>query len=457
MPAGIDLPNRDGVEITLGHLSDHTSSLPRMPDNFSPADPNNPYADYTADDMYDFLATVELTREIGSEYEYSNLAQGLLGYILARKAGMSYSELLQNRITGPLKMKETKVVFDKRMMKNLAVGHDAGGEVSNWDLGVLAGAGGIRSSVHDMLMFLQANMDLTPSPLSDAMKLSHQERHQMAGNDGVGLGWHIIHSSEGDFISHGGATGGYRAFTAFNKKTKTGVVVMTNSTTGADDIARYIMAGSPLTTPKRDAAIMVRKAIDEDGVEAGVATYKRLKSKNALEYEFNENSMNGLGYYYLQRDNIDAALAIFKLNIKEHPKSSNVYDSYAEGLMKQSIAYYKKSIELNPNNQNGIDMLAKMGVDIEAKEVKLTQVILEGYVGNYQLAPTFFIEITHDDGHLYAQATGQDRFELFPTTETEFYLKVVDAQVTFSTNETGQAERLILYQNGQEMPGTRVE
>ena len=73
LPPNVKAPAYDGQQITLGHLSDHTSSLPREPDNFPMTDPENPFSDYTVDLMYDFISKHKLRRPIGSEYEYSNL------------------------------------------------------------------------------------------------------------------------------------------------------------------------------------------------------------------------------------------------------------------------------------------------------------------------------------------------------------------------------------------------
>ena len=98
----VKVPQRGANEITFGNLSDHTSGLPRMPTNFAPADPGNPFADYTVDQLYSFLSGYELTRDVGSAYEYSNLAQGLLGHILALNAGLPYESLMIKTIAKPL-------------------------------------------------------------------------------------------------------------------------------------------------------------------------------------------------------------------------------------------------------------------------------------------------------------------------------------------------------------------
>src|SRR5207249_49540 len=115
LPASVKVPSKDGVAITLLHLTTQTSALPRMPDNFDPADGANPYADYTPEKLYQCLATIELSRKPGEKYDYSNLGVGLLGHALSLKAGRSYESLLIERIFRPLGMKETKITLDDDM------------------------------------------------------------------------------------------------------------------------------------------------------------------------------------------------------------------------------------------------------------------------------------------------------------------------------------------------------
>ena len=101
------MPERGGRAITLQDLATHTSGLPRMPDNFQPKDLANPYADYTVERMYQFLSRYQLTRDAGATVDYSNLGAGLLGHVLARRAGMDYDTLVRTRVTGPLGMRHT--------------------------------------------------------------------------------------------------------------------------------------------------------------------------------------------------------------------------------------------------------------------------------------------------------------------------------------------------------------
>ena len=463
LPEGVKLPTRDGKQITLGHLSDHTSALARMPTNFAPKDPANPYADYTVEQMYAFLNGYTLTRDIGAQYEYSNLAQGLLGHILSLKAGTNYETLMLNKIATPLGMKETKIAFDEKMKQNLAMGYSQGVQVSNWDIPTLAGAGAIRSSIHDMLIYLAANMGLKKSKLYPAMQLSHQVRHDKpGGSTRVGLGWHISKGAEGDVIWHNGGTGGYRTFAGYVQETGKGVVILTNSDKGADDLGMHLLnSTAKLIEVKKSALIAIKKATDAQGAEAAWKVYEELKKDQVNKYEFSEDEFNTVGYTYLQGGNVKAAIALFKINVLEYPKSANAYDSYGEALMKDgqkeaAIENYKKSLELNPGNTNATDMLAKMGVGEPSKVFAVEESVLETYVGVYELAPNFTITITRKGSQLFGQATGQGQFELFAKSATEFFLKVVEAQVTF-TSKDGKVESMTLFQGGQVLPGKRIK
>lgn len=375
LPNSVKLPMRDDKQITLGHLSDHSSGLPRMPSNFAPKDPANPYADYTTEQMYAFLNGYTLPRDIGSAFEYSNLAAGLLGHILSLKAGTSYEELMVKKIAQPLGLKETKITFDSKMKQNLAMGHSNGVQVSNWDIPTFAGAGAIRSSLHDMLRYVAANMGLKKTELQAAMQLTHQARHDKAGNGTrVGLGWIISKGAEGDVIWHNGGTGGYRTYCGFVKETGKGVVVLTNSDKGADDIGfRLLNSKAKLIAVKKPAVPEIKKNLETQGIAAALKVYNELK-KDKTTYEFDENTLNTLGYAYLENGKIAEALAVLKINVDESPKSFNAYDSYAEALMKDgqkeaAIANYKKSLELNPANANAVDMLAKMGISEPVKVI----------------------------------------------------------------------------------------
>jgi Domain of unknown function (DUF3471) len=122
-----------------------------------------------------------------------------------------------------------------------------------------------------------------------------------------------------------------------------------------------------------------------------------------------------------------------------------------------AIDNYKKSLELNPGNTGGIEMLAKLGVKYEAPEIILDEDVLEKYTGTYQLAPSFNIVVTRVGNQIFGQASGQGQFEMFATSTTDFYLKVVAAKVVFKLNNNGEPESLTLFQGGQETVGMKID
>ena len=349
LPPTVKMPERNGRSITLLDLSTHTSGLPRLPGNMKPKDPDNPYADYSVEQLYQFLSGYELTRDIGSRYEYSNLGGGLLGHALARRAGTDYEALVESRICAPLGMKNTVITLTPEMKARLAVGHNAALDpVKNWDLPTLAGAGALRSTANDLLSFLAANLGYSKSPLAPAMESMLKPR-KPTGKEGleIAMGWHIFTSNGKEIIWHNGGTGGYRSFIGFDPKTRTGVVALSNTSTnvGVDDIGHHLLDSSfPLTAPPR-----------------------------------------------------------------------------------------------------------------EHKEAKVDPKLFDNYVGSYQLAPAFILTVTRDESHLFVQATGQPRFEIFPESDRDYFLKVVDAQITFITDDKGRATELVLHQGGRDQHAKRTE
>jgi D-alanyl-D-alanine-carboxypeptidase/D-alanyl-D-alanine-endopeptidase len=360
LPADAKVPERNGRTITLEDLATHTSGLPRMPSNFAPKDPSNPYADYGVDRLTQFLSSYTLTRDPGAQYEYSNLGGGLLGTLLARRAGMNYEALVESRITGPLGMKSTRLTLSPDMKARMATGHN--GQLTataNWDFpadtSALGGAGGLRSTVSDMLKFLAANMDaMKPSstagtPLQSAMA-SLPANRRPTGIPGVGmaLGWHVANTPGGrDIVWHNGGTGGFRTYVGVDPKHGLGVVALSNTSTprGVDDIGVHLLdSRAPLWTPPQ-------------------------------------------------------------------PR----------------------------------------------KETTVDPALFDGYTGRYELAASFIVTITREGAQLFAQATGQGRFELYPESDRKYFAKATDLLVTFEVDDRGKATSIVLQQGGGTANAKRIE
>jgi CubicO group peptidase (beta-lactamase class C family) len=267
LPAGVTVPERGGRKITLIDLATHTSALPRLPTNMPMADRNDPYADFTVDQLHAFLSGHELTRDIGERHEYSNLGAGLLGHALARRAGVDFETLVRQRITGPLAMTSTAMEPDAAMTARAAAGHSRSRKpVADWHLPTLAGAGALRSTTSDLLSFVEAELGLRASPLAAAMEAQRVPRRP-TGTDGtqVALGWVVSQRNGVEVVWHNGGTGGYRAFLGLRFDLGVGVVVLTNAATerGGDDIGVHLLTGAALTPPpvKRQAIKLATKAV----------------------------------------------------------------------------------------------------------------------------------------------------------------------------------------------------
>jgi D-alanyl-D-alanine-carboxypeptidase/D-alanyl-D-alanine-endopeptidase len=251
LPENVKMPERNGKSITLLDLSTHTSGLPRLPSNLKLKDPHNPYADYSVDDLYQFLSSYTLRRDPGSEVEYSNLGAGLLGHLLAYRAGTDYESLIGTRITRPLSMPDTGITLSSSMKQRMATGHTAMlAPAANWDLPTLAGAGALRSSANDMLTFLEAFLGYKETPLAPAMKAMLEVRRPVGKTKfEIGLAWNII----GEIAWHDGGTGGFRSFVGYDPKERIGVVVLSNASmpSGGDDIGLHLLNPKvPLANPE---------------------------------------------------------------------------------------------------------------------------------------------------------------------------------------------------------------
>ncbi|WP_082219394.1 serine hydrolase [Massilia sp. NR 4-1] len=237
LPEQVSVPRRGNKQITLLNLSQHTSGLPSLPDNFAPASMENPYVDYTEQNLYGFLADHRLKREIGATVEYSNVGVGLLGHALAQRARTDYATLVRQRVVEPLQMLDTVLALSPSQQARLATGHSESREpVLNWDFDVLAGAGGLRSSGNDMLRFMAANLNPDETPLKAAL-LRAQSRQQL-------LGWLPAALPGVKLLWHNGGTGGYASFIAFDSKNRRGVFILSNVESGVDDLGIQILQGA---------------------------------------------------------------------------------------------------------------------------------------------------------------------------------------------------------------------
>lgn len=255
LPAGVTMPSRNGKAITLLDLATASSGLPSLGSNMKPADMRNPYADYSVQQMYDFLSSHTLRRDPGERYEYSNIGMGLLGHVLGLRAGKSYEALLRERVLEPLGMRETFIEVPAAVAGRFAVPHDADlEEASPWELPTLAGAGALRSTTRDMLMFADAVTHRDRGPLARAIAFSIEPRRPTSiPNMRIALGWHVREAGGRTIVWHNGGTGGFRTFFGFDPATGAHAMVWSNTSNSVDDLGLHLIDATlpRLSTPPR--------------------------------------------------------------------------------------------------------------------------------------------------------------------------------------------------------------
>lgn len=244
LPEGVTVPSYHGREITLLDLATHRSGLPKNATNHTPADGLNPYADFTIQTIYAFLSGLELRREPGAEFLYSNLGFQLLGHALALAAGTSYTELHRERILIPLGMTTAGFTLDGERAEWAAQGHRNGSVVPYWT-GTEArlGAGGMYTNAEDLLKYLEANVGPPETGLEEAMQMAHEARMPW-GESGarIGLAWKVDSIQGRYIVQHGGNTNGFSAFIGFDPDRRVGLVWLTNTYGFADGTPLELLA-----------------------------------------------------------------------------------------------------------------------------------------------------------------------------------------------------------------------
>lgn len=223
---------------TMEQLATHTSGLPRMPRKGN-------LAAVTKADLIEYFKKWQPKIRNIKKSQYSNIGYGLLGYCLERAFGTDYMTMLNDLLLKPLNMHSTFMSVPAEYEDRYAQGYNRRGRpASHWPHLAWYAAGGLRSSLHDMILFAKANLGIgSVAPhLSDAMHYSHQAFFANGPHRKVALGWFTIEKDVVAIVDKNGGVAGFSTYMGMVPDKKLALVILTNkATTGITELGRRLL------------------------------------------------------------------------------------------------------------------------------------------------------------------------------------------------------------------------
>lgn len=341
------------TKVTVRDLLKYTSGLPKINWNRVKND----------EDIYVDLRNIEhLDFEPGTDYLYSNNNVFLQRRIVEKVSGMSFNDFIQKNILIPSNMLDTVIDATPENPQLVAAFNN---EMVNDRPMDIEFSGWVYPTANDMYNWI--------SSLHSGRIISKESLLQLfdaySKNSESALGKGIFENKELLFHEHHGSSFNYESFIHYNVSKDLSIILMTNNknhklreiTEAIENISNV----SSFSIPQKSIYNTIRQTC-YGNVNEGIELYKSLKKNDPNAYNFsNENELNQLGYKLMEKNQIEDAIKIFKLLISEFPNSANPYDSMGEayynyGNNDLALVYYKKSLELNPNNSNAIEMIKKI-------------------------------------------------------------------------------------------------
>ena len=440
LPPGTSVPSYNGRQITIGDIVTHSSGLPSIPPQWRMTDMNNPYAALTERDLLGALAATTLTRAPGSQWEYSNFAMMVLSYALAKRSGKDYETLLRERLFTPLGMNDSYIAKRPPQVR-LTQGH-----LSNamptvpWDFPVdMAGVGGVRATLPDMVRYLEGELGTRNSAITPALLQTQQQVATISGHT-MGMNW-ILSTADGHtIVAHDGGTGGYTSFVAFDRAAKRAVVLLSDTaltsvggfgTLGIHLLNPAVPVGAPRVVATADAKL-IDALVGHYRLQSGLGMELRHKGK-ALTIQADGQPEFEMGYdsagdfYPLQFDAL----------LRPKRKSDGSY----------TFTWFQLGGALEAERTGAPAPVAGKWTPTESQ--------LKEYEGNYPLAPTFALRVFNTGAKLFVQGTNQGPLEVSPVDKDVFIAESVGAEIDFERDANDKVIALTLKQGGQVLRGER--
>jgi serine-type D-Ala-D-Ala carboxypeptidase/endopeptidase len=442
LPPGTTVPSFEGRKITIGDIVTHTSGLPSFP--WRMTDMNNPYAAFTEGDLLGALAATRLTRAPGSQWEYSNFAMMVLSYALAKRSGKDYETLLRERLLAPLAMNETYIA-KRPLQVRLAQGHlpNTMPQVP-WDFPVdMAGVGGVRATLPDMVRYVEGELGTRESEIAPALAQTQQQVARIGGHT-MGMNWEILSTANiangHTIIMHGGGTGGYSSFVAFDRAAKRAAVLL--SDTALTNLGGLVTLGLHLLDPSVPAGAprMVATA-DVKLIDALVGRY-RLQGGLGIDLRHKGNALT------TQADG--------------QPEFEMGYDSAGDFYPLQFDALLRPKRKADGTytftlfQGGGAFEAERLGAPAPvAAKWTPTEAELKEYDGNYPLSPAIALRVFSIGAKLFVQGSRGGPLEVASVDKDIFVAEGVGAEFDFERDANGKVIALTLKQGGQVFRGER--
>jgi CubicO group peptidase (beta-lactamase class C family) len=446
-----DYPKETGDSITIHHLLSHTSGIPNY--TSMPGVMDNKALAVSVEDLLAIFKDEPLDFEPGEKYDYSNSNYIVLGAIIEKLTGKAYEDYIQENIFNPLGMVNSGYDHRDRIMKNRAAGYseDENGDLINAEFVHMSSpyaAGALYSTVGDMFIWDQALYG------EKLLKKSSLERMFTPVKGNYGYGWVIDEAYGHKHIWHNGGIFGF--YTSFNRFVDDEVCIMVfsnNDSAPADGIAAGLAAvvfGEPYDLPVIKTPIEVDPAIfaDYEGVyQIEEGAYRFITPEDSVLYS--QHSSGAQFRIFPEAED--------KFFFEHDHMTTLKFVRDEKGEVIRHVLH--KPGKDTPAEKLGPEEAEKVLAEREAKwqTAEVDPAIYEKYVGEYKLPIGLNLTVRTREGRIFTQGTGQPEAELFPKSETEYFLKVVDAQITFVLGDNGEVTGLVLHQAGQDFPGEKIK
>lgn len=441
-----------GEEVTIHHLLTHTSGIRSYTDK--PDFMETAQLETSAEDLINSFKDDKYDFDPGTQWHYNNSGYFLLGHLIEKISGKAYGEFLREAFFEPLGMKNTGVYHNTDILKNEAAGYSfIDGNLqkaTNWNMSRAGGAGNLYSTVGDLFLWNEAVFNgkvlsdesleaaFTPVSLNDGSEAS-------AFGSGYGYGWSISEYRGLKQIAHSGGLHGFVTYLARFPEQNVTIAVLHNA------------------VPARD--------INPGQAALGLAEiYLWEKMKSQESYSTDKSIGPAIFDDYVGRyaypgggilevtkeeDNRLFAQMTGQSKFEIFPKTENEFYWKVVDAQITFVRNGQGVVTHCIHRQGGNEFQASKMENEEPAEVNTA--VFDAYTGEYELAPNMIITISKEDNRLFAQLTGQPRFEIFPRSETIFFFEVVVADITFSKDDSGKVSSLILNQGGREMTAKKKE